>query len=472
MTKKNYSRFVYVMAGLSGMILGAGGGLVGVALPYVNASSGFTAAQISTVGAALILGTMPGNFLGTFVSTRFGRIRALQLAALLFIAAVPVLCLSCGHFMVMAAGLFLQGVSCGTIAIAGPMYLAECLPAEDRGKGAGMYQLILIGGLLLAMLIGIALSAGWGAADDATVSVAAKGMLWKAAFSCALVPGAALFLGTFLLHESPRWLSRLGRQAEALASLSAGLEDAKAKAVLDEILASDEKEKSEKAALVTAAKGDTVFRRRYLVPFAIVWTVIVCVQLTGWSLMQTYPVMIFSKAGLTGVWANCASSVCMAVMFVMTVISCSIIDRKGRKFLMVLGTSGLVLGLGAVGGVFLAISRMGIVPSFTTGLIVLAAFVLYVASFSIGPGVIAGLIAAEMLPMRIRAGGMLIATLCNGAAAWGIAQIYLPWCERFGEASIFFLLAGFMVFFFLTVVFFVPETKGKSLEEIEAMFDK
>ena len=471
MTRQNYERYLFAMCGIAGMILGTGGGLVGVALPYINQTSGFSPTQLSTVGAALILGTIPGNFIGSWAVEKLGRVKAMRLGATFFLLGIPLICLSSGLFLLMAAGLFLQGVSCGTIAISGPMFLAECLPAEKRGRGAGMYQLILVCGLLAAMLLGVAVSGAFGAADAADVSAATKTVIWKSLFCFAAVPGAMLFLGTLLLKESPRWLYRRGRADEAMASLLAGMDETAAKVVYDEIVAS--------AASDGKAKGvgegvgvvkESVFQRRYMIPFVLVWICIVCVQLTGWSLMQTYPVMIFQKAGLSGIWANWASSAIMAIMVVMTVISCKLIDSRGRKFILTLGTGGLIVGLLAVGTTFLVIARAGVAPSAVTGLIVLAAFLLYVASFAIGPGVIAGLIAAEMLPTRIRSVGMLIATICNGFAAWGIAQLYLPWADRFGEASVFYTLTAFMVVFFLVTVLFVPETKGKTLEEIERHF--
>ena len=470
MTRQNYERYLFAMCGIAGMILGTGGGLVGVALPYINQTSGFSPTQLSTVGAALILGTIPGNFIGSWAVEKLGRVKAMRLGATFFLLGIPLICLSSGLFLLMAAGLFLQGVSCGTIAISGPMFLAECLPAEKRGRGAGMYQLILVCGLLAAMLLGVAVSGAFGAADAADVSAATKTVIWKSLFCFAAVPGAMLFLGTLLLKESPRWLYRRGRADEAMASLLAGMDEQAAKVVMDEIVASAEGEKVKGAGEGAGEGKETVFQRRYMIPFALVWVCIVCVQLTGWSLMQTYPVMIFQKAGLSGIWANWASSAIMAIMVVMTVISCKLIDSRGRKFILSLGTGGLIVGLLAVGTTFLVIARAGVAPSAVTGLIVLAAFLLYVASFAIGPGVIAGLIAAEMLPTRIRSVGMLIATICNGFAAWGIAQLYLPWADRFGEASVFYTLAAFMVVFFLVTVLFVPETKGKTLEEIERHF--
>jgi len=472
MTRVNYERYLFAMCGIAGLILGSGGGLVGAALPYINQTAGFTPTQLSTVGAALILGTIPGNFIGSWAVEKLGRVKAMRLGATFFLAGIPLICLSSGHFLVMAAGLFLQGVSCGVIAISGPMFLAECLPAEKRGRGAGMYQLVLVCGLLSAMLLGVAVSGTFGAADAADVAASTKTVIWKCLFCFAAIPGLLLFLGTLLLKESPRWLYRKGRTEDALASLRAGMDEATAQVVYDEIVASAarEKVKAEVAGGAGEARKETLFQRRYMIPFVLVWICIVCVQLTGWSLMQTYPVMIFQKAGLSGIWANWASSAIMAIMLVMTIISCKLIDSRGRKFILTLGTGGLIVGLLAVGTVFLVISRLGIAPNPVTGLIVLAAFLLYVASFAIGPGVIAGLIAAEMLPTRIRSVGMLIATICNGFAAWGLAQTYLPWVDRFGEASVFYTLAALMVGFFFVTVFFVPETKGKTLEEIERHF--
>ena len=137
-----------------------------------------------------------------------------------------------------------------------------------------------------------------------------------------------------------------------------------------------------------------------------------------------------------------------------------------------LGSAGLVAGLGTVGGVFFALERLGVTPSLTTGLLALAAFVLFVSAFAVGPGVCVHLALSELIPTRIRAGGMLICVISCMTVSYAIARAFLPWADACGYSAVFFTLGGAMVLFFLVTALFLPETKGKTLEEIEKLFQK
>jgi len=472
MNRKTYGKFLLAMCGLGGFLYGIDIGLISAALPYLKATTSYTDGQLSSVVAAVMLGNIPGALLAAFFAEKLGRVWAIRLAAAVFTVAVPCICLSGGDFPLIFSGRILQGMGCGLVGIACPMYLAECLPASERGRGAGMFQLVLVIGLFGAALVGLGVTALFGDPLSELVTFAAKQTAWQVIFWISALPGLVLFLGTFLLCESPRWLSRRGRREAALASLRAGNEDAAAQAVMDEIVASEESERVEKERLAALAKGDTVFRRRYLVPFAIAFVVVVCVQASGVNSVLNYSVVIMQQAGLKGLAANWADTIIKAANFLMTVVACLLVDRKGRKFLLTVGSGGLVVGLTLVGSVFLAIEKFGWAPSPLTGVVTLAAFVLYISSFAVGPGVCVHLALSELMPTRIRATGMLICTMSTMGVSYAIAQTFLPWSAAFGHASVFFTLAAFMVVFFVTVTVFLPETKGKSLEEIERMFAK
>ena len=472
MTTSGYSRFVFAMCGICGLVFGIDLGIVGAALPYIKETVGFTEAQLSSVTAAVLLGSVFGTVVAAAVAEKFGRVMAIRLAAAVFTLAVPVICFSDGNFTLMYAGRILQGLGCGLACVAGPLYLAECMSAAKRGRGAGMFQLVIVIGLFVAALVGLAVAATLGAATDPNVSVAIKTVAWKAIFWSSAVPGAFLFVGSFVLRESPRWLSRRGRRDEALAALCAGNPEDEARAVMDEIVASEESEHREKEALAAAKKGDTIFRRRYMIPFLLSLAVAVSVQASGINSVLNYSVMIMDRAGFKEIWANWADVAIKAANFLMTIVACLLVDRKGRKFLLTVGSGGLLVGTLCVGGVFLAIERFGVAPSLTTGLVTLAAFILYVSAFAVGPGVCVHLALTELMPTRIRAAGMLVATMCNNAVSFTIAQTFLPWSKAWGSSAVFFTLSGFMVLFFCLVTIFLPETKGKSLEEIERMFVK
>ena len=472
MTRKGYGRFVAAMCGLCGLVFGIDLGIVAAALPYIKATAGFTETQLSSVTAAVLLGSVFGTVVAASVAERFGRVAAIRLAAAVFTLAVPVICLSDGCFALMYAGRILQGIGCGLACVAGPLYLAECMSAEKRGRGAGMFQLVIMVGLLVAALVGLAVAALFGAATDPSVAASAKTVAWKAIFWSSAGPGGFLFAGSFLLKESPRWLSRRGRRDEALAALRAGNPDDEARAVLDELVASEDAERKEKEVRAAARKGDTVFRRRYMVPVALSIAVAVCVQASGINSVLNYSVVIMDRAGLAGIWANWADAAIKAASFLMTLVACLLVDRKGRRFLLMLGSGGLLVGTLCVGAVFLAVERFGVAPSPLTGGLTLLAFIVYVSAFAVGPGVCVHRALTELMPTRVRAGGMLVATMCNNAVSFTIAQTFLPWSAAVGTAGVFFTLGAFMAVFFLLVALLLPETKGRSLEEIERMFSR
>ena len=159
-------------------------------------------------------------------------------------------------------------------------------------------------------------------------------------------------------------------------------------------------------------------------------------------------------------------------MLGMTALACAFVDRKGRKFLLMLGTAGIILSHLAAAGVFLAIKAGMIEKGPLAGWLVVGALLCYISFFSIGPGVVVWLALSELMPNRIRANGMAIAMFINMMVAYLLADRMLALVEKFGYAPVMIGLACSTVIYFLTATFFLPETKGKTLEEIEAWFSK
>ncbi|MBR4615747.1 MAG: MFS transporter, partial [Kiritimatiellae bacterium] len=198
--------------------------------------------------------------------------------------------------------------------------------------------------------------------------------------------------------------------------------------------------------------------------------VLACTQATGVNSALNFSVKIFQESGLQGAFANWADLGFKIVNVVMTVIAVALVDKKGRTFLLKLGTSGIIVGLCTVATTFLALHQKWIEPGMGSGMAVLCGFVVFIAFYAVGPGVCVWLALSELMPNRIRANGMSIALLINQGVSTTIASTFLPWADKFGYESVFFTLAGFTVIYFITAAFFMPETKGKTLEEIEAFF--
>ncbi len=474
---KRYATYLLVIAGCGGLLFDFGGTIIGPALPYIGplednpGSLGlFTTSEVSHLSSAVVMCAAIACLAAGWLTEKLGRkFMMLASAAIAALACLPI-CLTDGNYALFFTGRAMQGVAAGLIGVVVPMYLAECLDANSRGKGAGMFQLLDFIGITFCSVVGLVVVHCIGAADDATVSAAKKVLAWKTIFWSSAIPAVLFFLGALGLKESPRWLYRRGRKDEALAALAANNGEAKAKEILAEMIASDEAEAAEKAALAAASRGDTLFQRKYVLPFAISLAILICNQAIGFNAIQYFSIPMFMKAGLTQATANAANLIVWLVPIPVTVIALNLVDRSGRKTLLKTGTAGMVAALVGVATVFLLLEKEAITSGLIAGWLTVAGIALFVASFSIGPGVVVWLALSELMPGRIRANGMAIALFVNQMVAFTIADAFLPWQKACGYAVVFYSLAGFAFLYFLAAAFILPETKGKTLEEIEAYF--
>ena len=587
---KSYALYLMVMAGLGGLLYGIDVGVIAAALPYIEKTSTYTPQEISLVVAAVLAGSVLSSLFAGMLAEWLGRKKVIIISALLFTLSIPVICFSSGIFALLMAGRILQGASAGLVGVVVPMYLAECLDANSRGKGTGMFQFMLTVGLVFAALIGLVTTMVVGAADAAEVSRESKVIAWQVIFWCSAIPGIILFFGAFKLKESPRWLYRKGKEDEALLALASNNGEEAAKEILEEMKAADAKEAADKAAMAEASKGDSLLQRKYIIPFLLAVVVLACTQATGINSVLNYSVTIFQQAGLQGETANTADLAIKVVNMLMTIVAVTLVDKKGRTFLLKMGTLGIIAGLAGVGAMFLMVendrvdvtnivaaqvkdaslnisaedavkdalaadatlreqhpnffdadgnvakgmqlivtytqgldnmqkvakytgdnndgakievkkdkalapnfmdklafwstpleagavkevtidrAEIGMTPSPITGWAVTGFFVVFIAFYAAGPGVCVWLALSELMPNRIRANGMAIALLINQLVSTTIAGTFLPWVGSSGYSSVFFWLAGFTVIYFITAAFFMPETKGRTLEEIEQYF--
>ena len=476
---RRYALYLLVIAGCGGLLFDFGGTIIGPALPYIGpvednpGSLGlFTTGQVSHLSSAVVMCAALACLVAGWLTEKLGRkLMMLVSAAIAALACLPI-CLTEGNYAMFFLGRAMQGVAAGFIGVVVPMYLAECLDANSRGKGAGMFQLLDFVGITFCSIVGLLVVHCVGAADNPAVTAAQKSLAWKMVFWSSAVPAVLFFLGALGLRESPRWLYRRGRKDEALAALAANNGEAKAREILDEMIAADEAEAKEKAALAAAAKGDTVFQRKYVLPFLIALAVLICNQAIGFNAVQYFSITMFMKSGLTQATANAANLVVWLVPIPVTAIALGLVDRSGRKTLLKIGTMGMVVALAGVAVVFQLLDKGVLASGNVAGSLTVAGIALFVAAFSVGPGVVVWLALSELMPARIRANGMSIALFVNQMVAFAIADAFLPWQKACGYSVVFFWLAAFAFVYFLVAAFVLPETKGKTLEEIEAYFSK
>ena len=482
---RRYAKYLLIMSGLGGLIYGIDVGVIAAALPYIRNTASYSTVELGFVVGAVLWGSVLSSLFAGTLAEWFGRKKIIIASAFCFFISIPVICASGlfdgGNFILLSLGRTLQGASAGLVGVVVPMYLAECLDSNSRGKGTGMFQLLLTIGLAFAAVIGLVVT-GLVGDSDKVVNALAEGekvspevlsswvKAWQTIFWCSAVPGFILFLGAFKLKESPRWLYMKGRKDEALASLAANNGEEKAKEILEEMLAADAAAAAEKEAISAASAGDSLFQKKYIYPFCLAVIILACNQTTGINSVLNYTVDIFKETGMQGVFANFSDLAIKLVNVFMTIVACTLVDKKGRKFLLKLGTGGIIIGLCGVASVFLAIKSGIVAASFATGIVATAFFFMFIAFYAVGPGVCVWLALSELMPTRIRATGMSIAMIINQGVSAGIATIFPSWVGAWGYAPVFFSLALFTVVYFVTAAFFLPETKGRTLEEIEQYF--
>ena len=545
-----YNRYLLAIAGLGGLLYGIDVGISSAALLYLSKTVDLTVSQTSIIVAAVFGGSTISSLIAGFFADWVGRKKMVVVSGLLFVISVAIIVLSHG-FVPLLIGRLLQGLSGGVIAVVVPLYLAECLSAGSRGKGSGIFQFMLTFGIVAASLTGLyyihqAEASIAAAAGNVALIRAAQDHAWRSMFLSVIYPGMAFFLGAFFLSETPRWLFKKGRIDEAGAVLRRAVSEDEAEREMREMkeLAVENKQQA-------ATTSGSLLQRKYVYPFILACVVLTLNQTTGINSILGYLLVILKQAGMSATHAAQGDLAVKLLNCVMTILGVALVDRKGRKFLLSLGTGGIVIAVLGVAFFFYAFEShrvdisqqvnsriqgntltlngsdiatwspadsgsMGMtilysygsgdklanlvssdlapltiapeadaaakplqikraflsrVPTERTGWFVTLFLALFIASYSAGPGVVVWLALSELMPTRIRSAGMGIALLLNQGTSTLIAGVFLPAVSNYGYFSMFLFWGGFTALYFCVAVFFLPETKGKTLEEIERLFD-
>ena len=572
--KSFYNRFLLIVAGFGGLLYGVDVGIIAGALPYLEAASQFTRGQLSNIVAAVLLGSVISTLFAGLLADWLGRRTLMALSGVMFVVSIPAIALSHGYGA-LVFGRLLQGVSAGLIGVVVPLYLAECLTAAYRGKGTGIFQWLLTLGIVAAALVGVYFSfrvEQVAKLGDAVRLLAFKDTAWRGIFWVSLPPGILFVIGSFMVAESPRWLLRRGKKDAAYAALLRSRATEQADLELREMEETIAAEKSSPG----GKSGDSLLRRKYVIPFILACIILACNQATGINSIIAYNTNILLQSGLSDVAAHWGYVVFTIINFLVTFGGVVLVDRKGRKFLLGVGTAGIIVSMVCTGALFLGTERQRVdvkgavqarvsgdqklsltynetlarslnsqvaqptslvviysfgdfraatqavrsddpaakpiemtrqncipenkiiaffsnpfadlsaartaplkidnalispVPDESKGWLVAATLFIFMAFYAVGPGVCVWLALSELMPTRIRSNGMSIALLLNQAVSTTIAAIFLPTVGKYGYSTMFFGFAACTLIYFVTATWFLPETKGKTLEEIEAHFE-
>jgi len=346
-----YNRFLLIVAGLGGLLYGVDVGIIAGALPYLEATSGLTGNQLSTVVAAVLLGSVISTLFAGLLADWMGRKSLMTLSGIMFVISIPMIALANGYGT-LVIGRLLQGVSAGLIGVVVPLYLAECLVASNRGKGTGVFQWLLTLGIAAAALIGLLFSFRLdhiAKLGDAQAIFNFKNSAWRGIFWVSLPPGLLFVVGSLMLAESPRWLLRRGKKDAAYAALLRSRTTAQADLELREMEDTAAAEKTKAAGEKTK---ESLLRRKYVIPFVLACIILACNQATGINSIIAYNTNILLQSGLSDLAAHIGYVLFTFVNFFVTFGAVVLVDRKGRKFLLTLGTAGIIVSLICTGFIF------------------------------------------------------------------------------------------------------------------------
>ncbi|MGH9583225.1 MAG: sugar porter family MFS transporter [Bryobacteraceae bacterium] len=438
------SVYVYLAAAVAataGLLFGFDIAVINGAIVFLRSQFHLSDVQTEAATSSLLFGCIFGSGMVGWLTDRLGRRRVLMLAGLGFAfsaigAAVP-------HSLTQfVAARFIGGIAIGAGSVLAPLYIAEVAPARNRGRLVSLNQMAIVAGILIAYLV------NWGLSFVGPSS-------WRWMFASAALPSAALFIALFFVPESPRWLVEMGRGAEALAVLTRVNGAGMAVKELKNIEETIDKEAGTLAELFRPA-----FRR----PLLIAISLAILQQITGINTVLFYGALIFKQhvAHQSENSAIFANVIVGAVNAIATLVALWLIDRAGRRPLLMISTAAM-----AVSETGLALAFLGPAPSAP---LVLTMMLFCVATFAIGLGPGFWVLLAEIFPTRIRGRAMSIATVCLWCASTLLTMTFLTLTKAVSPTGAFLIYAGFCVVTLAIVFFAVPETKGRSLEEIERLW--
>ncbi|WP_324670510.1 sugar porter family MFS transporter [Hymenobacter sp. GOD-10R] len=432
----SYVYLIAAVAALGGLLFGFDTAIINGALVFLKKDFGLTDSQTELAASAILFGAVAGAAIAGWLTDRYGRRRLLFAAALLFTlsalaAAVPRTLTE--FVLARLAG----GLAIGVASLLVPLYIAEIAPARIRGQLVTLNQLAIVTGILLAYV--------------ASYYLAGLGLnSWRWMFASAALPSLLFMLTLLLVPESPRWLLGRGREAEALGTLTRLNGPAAAATEAAEIQAALVAERGEEA---------NVYQPHLRRPLRIAVVLAVLQQITGINTILYYGSIIFTEYnGQSASSAIGANALIGGINFAGTVVALFIIDRVGRKPLLLFASGGMALALGAL---------VVALQLHASGPLLLGLIMLYVACFAVGLGPGVWVVITEIFPNAVRGRAASLATVALWIACTLISYTFLSLVKAAGLAGAFGLYAALSAFTFFFVWRAVPETKGRTLEEIE-----
>lgn len=432
---------IAIVASLGGLLAGFDMGVISGAMIFINETWEMSALTAGWVVSAAIVGSVLGAAANGFLADLFGRKKIIVATAVIF-AVGSVLCAIAVSVGWLIAARLIIGLAVGMVNFVVPVYLSEIAPQKIRGFLVSLFQLAITAGIMLSYLIN-------GVFAEAIYN-------WRWMLGAGLLPAVILLIGISFLGDTPRWLISQKREEEARNIFN----------LIEPDENSDEKIRQIKETLQTqgGSAHKTAFRRWMLMPIFVGIGIMFAQICTGINTIIYYTTTIFKMAGFSSnLGAIYATIGIGTVNFFMTIVAMIFIDKIGRKPLLYIGLSGILLGLVMLGFSFQYAEILGDhLKWFAVGSVVI-----YIASFACSLGPIGWILVSEILPLKIRGLAMSLCTVANFGFNFAVVLSFPVLLNKIGPAYTFWGYGVIAVLCLLFVYFLVPETKGLSLEKIE-----
>jgi sugar porter (SP) family MFS transporter len=441
--KSDVKGFVYVAVGVAaigGLLFGYDTGVISGAIIFVKKQFSLSATMEEIVVSSVLAGAVVGAILGGALTDRFGRRKLIILAGVIFTASAIGTALA-PMVRWLIAGRIVSGIAIGIASFISPMYIAELAPAKLRGALVAVNMLAIATGIVAAYLVDYVLSGS---------------QEWRYMFGLAAIPSVALVVGMWPLPDSPRWLLSGSKVPEATRALQ--------RLRIASDVGPEISDIKQSMAQQSGAWTKELFQPALKMPLIVGLGLAVLQQITGINTVMYYSPTIFKFVGINGITPAILAGAGLAmVMWCVYALAIFLLDRVGRRPLLLFGIAGQVIGLAVLGAAF-QFQQMASFKSY----IAIGGLVIYVASFAIGLGPVFWLLISEIYPLKFRGTAMSAVTVTNWGMNMAVAVTFLTMVDLIGRAGTFWLYGVIAVGAWFFCYRLVPETKGKTLEQIEA----
>ncbi len=452
-SQKTYLKLITFISTFGGLLYGYDTGVVNGALPYMSREDQLNLSPFTQglVTSSLLFGAAFGAIFGGRLSDRKGRRKTIISVAFIFLIAT-IGCSIAPNMEIMVLSRFILGLAVGATSVTVPAFLAEMAPAEKRGRLVTQNELMIVTGQLLAYIFNAVLANSFGD----------MGNIWRYMLVIATLPAVLLWLGMLIVPESPRWLASKGNIKGALQVLEKIRERMQARKELEEIENTIVNEGKVKKATFRDLKLPHV-RRIILIGIGIA----MIQQLTGVNSIMYYGTEILKDAGFSTEAALIGNIANGVISVVATFVGIALLDKVGRRPMLFIGMVGTSTSLLLIGIISMTMEGSSVLPY-----IILSLTVLFLAFQQGAVSPVTWLMQSEIYPLHLRGLAMGISIFCLFMMNFLVGLLFPVLFDAFGLATTFFIFVGLGLISLYFIKRFVPETKGRSLEEIEQSFAK